>query len=96
MKLDAANEQKTLGVYRSKNRRLRMTDRVSLLIICVTIVFVVSITADCIKSRINAKKEEKELEFDLELRRHSVPCQTENSSTVKGVIVRSKEWMEDE
>lgn len=73
-----------------------MTDHISLLIVCMTIVFVVSITADCIKSRIKAKKEEKELEFDLELRRHSVPCQTENSSTVKGVIVRSKEWMEDE
>lgn len=73
-----------------------MTDRVSLLIICVTIVFVVSIITDCIKSRIKAKKEEKELEFDLELRRHSAPCPAGNGGAIKGVIVGSKEWIEDE
>lgn len=73
-----------------------MIDRASLLIICVTIVFVASIIADCIKSIVKEKKEEKELEYDLEQQRYVAPRPAENGGAVRGVIVESKEWMKDE
>lgn len=85
--------------FRKKGRREeRVTERTwALLIICITVIFIAAIIADCIKSVKGIRdKAEKLQKFEPELWAHNIPCPPHKAPITKGVIVGSKEWQEDE
>ncbi len=78
----------------------KMTEETwALLIICVTIIFLTAIIADCIKS-VKGKEENTMVKLDPALWSHDIPCPPtkppKKDAAVRGVLVGSKEWMEDE
>ena len=78
-----------------------MTERTwALLIICITIVFIVALITQCIIEVKKKKEEEQYIFYDPELWKHDIPCPStkppKKDAAVRGVLVGSKEWMEDE
>ena len=85
--------------FRKKGRREeRVTERTwALLIICITVIFIAAIIADCIKGVKSIKdKAEKLQRFEPELWASDITCLPHKAPITKGVIVGSKEWQKDE
>lgn len=79
----------------------RMTEKTwALLIICATIILLAAIISDCIKAVKGKDNKNEIVKFEPELWAHDIPCPPtkppKKDATVKGVLVGSKEWMEDE
>ncbi len=75
-----------------------MTERIwALLIICTTVIFMAAIISDCIKHVKGMEdKVERLQKFEPEILAHDIPCPPHKAQITKGVIVGSKEWLEDE